>query len=132
MSEMIDTAAAVRLLQGMEDVAILCHKSPDGDTLGCGFALLYALQKLGKRVVVLCKDPLPDRYAYLGEGTHTDYVAVATHYGDSFQQMFRLVAIHDDAAFGFQLPCSLVDVQYNDIHAQVQSGFLSAEAGTQT
>ena len=42
MSEMIDTAAAVRLLQGMEDVAILCHKSPDGDTLGCGFALLYA------------------------------------------------------------------------------------------
>ena len=43
MSEMIDTAAAVRLLQGMEDVAILCHKSPDGDTLGCGFALLYAL-----------------------------------------------------------------------------------------
>ena len=44
MSEMIDTAAAVRLLQGMEDVAILCHKSPDGDTLGCGFALLYALQ----------------------------------------------------------------------------------------
>ena len=67
-----------------------------------------------------------------GEGTHTDYVAVATHYGDSFQQMFRLVAIHDDAAFGFQLPCSLVDVQYNDIHAQVQSGFLSTEAGTQT
>ena len=72
MSEMIDTAAAVRLLQGMEDVAILCHKSPDGDTLGCGFALLYALQKLGKRAVVLCKDPLPDRYAYLGEGTHTE------------------------------------------------------------
>lgn len=72
MSEMIDTAAAVRLLQGMEDVAILCHKSPDGDTLGCGFALLYALQRLGKRAVVLCKDPLPDRYAYLGEGTHTE------------------------------------------------------------
>ena len=71
MSEMLDTAAAVRLLQGMEDVAILCHKSPDGDTLGCGFALLYALQKLGKRAVVLCKDPLPDRYTYLGEGTQT-------------------------------------------------------------
>ena len=51
MSEMIDTATAVRLLQGMEDVAILCHKSPDGDTLGCGFALLYALQRLGKRAV---------------------------------------------------------------------------------
>ena len=53
MSEMIDTAAAVRLLQGMEDVAILCHKSPDGDTLGCGFALLYGWQKLGKRAVGL-------------------------------------------------------------------------------
>lgn len=57
MSEMIDTAAAVRLLQGMEDVAILCHKSPDGDTLGCGFALLYALQKLGKRVVAPVQGP---------------------------------------------------------------------------
>ena len=48
MSEMIDTAVAVRLLQGMEDVAILCHKSPDGDTLGCGFALLYASAEAGQ------------------------------------------------------------------------------------
>lgn len=72
MSEMIDTAAAVRLLQGMEDVAILCHKSPDGDTLGCGFALLYALQKLGKPRGGPVQGPAADRYAYLGEGTHTE------------------------------------------------------------
>ena len=66
-----------------------------------------------------------------GKGAHTDDVAIATHYGNGFEQVFGLVAIHDDATFGFQLPGTLVDVEHNDIHAQVKGCFLGAEAGTQ-
>lgn len=35
-----DYAKAAGLLTASEDIAILCHRSPDGDTLGCGYALL--------------------------------------------------------------------------------------------
>ena len=67
-----------------------------------------------------------------GKGTHSDNIAVTTHYGNGFQQMFRFVTVHDDTALCFQFPGSLIDVQYNDIHAQIEGGFLSAETGAQT
>ena len=54
-----DYTKAAGLLTASEDIAILCHRSPDGDTLGCGYALCLALLGLGKRARVLCSDPLP-------------------------------------------------------------------------
>ncbi len=63
-----DYAKAAGLLTASEDIAILCHRSPDGDTLGCGYALCLALLGLGKRARVLCSDPLPRRYQYLAQG----------------------------------------------------------------
>lgn len=63
-----DCAKAARLLTESEDVAILCHRSPDGDTLGCGYALCLALLGMGKRARVLCSDPLPRRYQFLARG----------------------------------------------------------------
>lgn len=44
-------AAAVRLLQDADDVALACHVNPDGDALGSMLALAQSLQSLGKRVV---------------------------------------------------------------------------------
>lgn len=35
----IDEKAAARLLEGQDDYLILTHGHPDGDTLGCAFAL---------------------------------------------------------------------------------------------
>ena len=35
----IDEKAAARLLEGQDDFLILTHGHPDGDTLGCAFAL---------------------------------------------------------------------------------------------
>ena len=43
---------------------ILCHKNPDGDTVGCGSALYYALKALDKNAAVLCSDTIPARYAF--------------------------------------------------------------------
>lgn len=50
---------------------ILTHSSPDGDTLGAGYALYYGLKQLGKRVEVICPDLIPARYSYfLSETDH--------------------------------------------------------------
>ena len=61
----IDVKECARLLLEQDDILILTHAHPDGDTLGCGFALCRALQSLGKTVRVLCGDPIPERYEYM-------------------------------------------------------------------
>ena len=66
-----------------------------------------------------------------GEGTHTDEVAVAAHDGDGFEEVFALVAFHDDAAFGLQFPGTLIDVEHDDVHAEVEGCLLGGEAGAQ-
>ena len=59
--------AAARLLS-MDNVAILCHSHPDGDTMGSGYALCRALRDLGKNARVACADPLPRKMAYMAAG----------------------------------------------------------------
>ena len=49
---MTDHQTAQRLL-AMEDVLILTHRRPDGDTIGCAGALCLALRQLGKTAWVL-------------------------------------------------------------------------------
>lgn len=55
---------AARLLE-KDDILILCHKNPDGDTLGSGTALCHALRSLGKTAAVLCSDPIPPMFSYM-------------------------------------------------------------------
>jgi len=52
-------------LKEQDNILILCHQSPDGDTLGCGFGLYYALTALGKKAQVVCSDPIPPQFGYL-------------------------------------------------------------------
>jgi phosphoesterase RecJ-like protein len=59
--------AAAWLLQ-QQDITILCHQSPDGDTLGSGSALCRALRRLGKHAQVLCCDPVGSRFSFLFAG----------------------------------------------------------------
>ena len=57
-----DLHSACAQLQQAQDIYILCHKHPDGDTLGSGFALKHALTALGKRTRLLCSDEIPEKY----------------------------------------------------------------------
>ena len=66
----VDVKTAARLLGQMQDLLILCHQHPDGDTLGSAFALYYALGTLGIRARVLSPDPIPKRFDYLLTGYH--------------------------------------------------------------
>ena len=65
MSRPVDAAGAAQLLRDAEDIHILTHTFPDGDTLGCGFGLCRALRALGKRAQVLCADLIPEKYGYM-------------------------------------------------------------------
>lgn len=53
------------ILYNNDNINILTHKSPDGDTLGCGFALMYFLRNMGKKANVLNNEPFPKRYDFL-------------------------------------------------------------------
>ena len=65
MTERIDLAAAVQLLTQAEDILLICHKNPDGDTLGSAGALMHALRAMGKRTAIFCSDPIASRYDYM-------------------------------------------------------------------
>lgn len=62
----IDLNQAVEFLKNNDDFLILTHSHPDGDTLGCGFALCEALKSCGKNAVVRCGDTAPEKYSYMG------------------------------------------------------------------
>lgn len=62
---MIDYQELSGLLMAAEDIAILTHKSPDGDCIGSGLALCYWLRSKGKRANVLNSDGIPARYDFL-------------------------------------------------------------------
>ncbi len=54
----------VNFIKNNKNFLILTHASPDGDTLGAGYALYYGLKQLGKTVKVICPDALPQTYGY--------------------------------------------------------------------
>lgn len=65
MTGSVDLRSAVLRLRGADKVLILCHKNPDGDTIGSAGALCKALQALGKTAAVLCSDPIPKMYDFM-------------------------------------------------------------------
>ncbi len=73
MSQAVTVAQAAAKLREAQDIVILTHQYPDGDTLGCGYALCRALKALGKRVRVECADDIPEKYDYLFEGIETEH-----------------------------------------------------------
>lgn len=78
-TDFVDSKTAAQRLRSARNVLLLCHKNPDGDTIGCAGALTLALKSLGKTVAVLCNDPIPSLYDYMDlpwfDGSFTpDYV----------------------------------------------------------
>ena len=68
MSKAVTAAQAARLLLEANDILILTHQYPDGDTLGSGYALCRALLRAGRRARVACADPIPEKYDYMLDG----------------------------------------------------------------
>lgn len=64
-TEMLNLTQAVQRLQQADRILLLCHKNPDGDTIGSAAALYHALRAQGKTAAIACSDPIPDRYDYM-------------------------------------------------------------------
>ena len=65
MTQFISDSRAAELLRQADNILLLAHQYPDGDTLGSNFALCQALRSMGKQVRVLCGDPIPEKYDYM-------------------------------------------------------------------
>ena len=64
-TEMLNLTQAMQRLQQADRILLLCHKNPDGDTIGSAAALYQALRAQGKTAAIACSDPIPDRYDYM-------------------------------------------------------------------
>ena len=60
--ERIDVSRAAALLAAAEDILIVTHIRPDGDTAGSGCALCLGLRALGKRAFLASNPPSMARY----------------------------------------------------------------------
>ena len=59
---------AARFLLEADNIAIVTHRRPDGDTLGSAALLCRGLRQLGKQAHVLCNPEVTEKYAGLLEG----------------------------------------------------------------
>lgn len=101
MTEQIQIADAISRLVKADNVLLLCHKNPDGDTIGSAGALYWALRALGKQAAVLCADGIPAQYgymeipAYTGQFTPAFVVAVDVAsiqlFGDAIRDYTRQI-----------------------------------------
>lgn len=74
---MSDQDQVSALLQGAQSILVAMHVQPDGDTTGSALALWNGLTRMGKRVAVVCRDPLPERFTFLpGADRVVDWIKV--------------------------------------------------------
>lgn len=52
----------VSAIKSAQNILVVAHIQPDGDTLGSCFALNHMLKKLGKHSVIYCDDEIPPKY----------------------------------------------------------------------
>ena len=65
---MISLDDAAEYLRRADDIVILSHQFPDGDTFGSAAALCMALQSMGKRAKTRCRHAVSAKYAFMFRG----------------------------------------------------------------
>lgn len=63
-NNLITLKETAKFLKKNNNYCVLCHASPDGDTLGAAAALVIALKKMGKNAFIVCPDEIPEKYSY--------------------------------------------------------------------
>ena len=70
----IEKKQCIELINSHEEFLILSHEHPDGDTLGCAFALCEILRSMGKKRAFLCADEISADFSYMTDGFENDEV----------------------------------------------------------
>ena len=77
--EELDIKQTCRFLKERDNFLILCHATPDGDTLGSAYSLALGLTAIGKKCMIKCADEIPAKYDYFTsafENKEIDYETV--------------------------------------------------------
>lgn len=69
---LVDLQETARILESSDNILLLTHSHPDGDTLGSATALAYALKAKGKKVAVKCGDPIPKDFDFMFKELEND------------------------------------------------------------
>lgn len=87
----IDLNETANILENADNILLLSHSHPDGDTLGSASALARALISKGKRVRVECSDPIPKDFSFMFEGLE---------FGDFELELIAAIDIADTKLLG--------------------------------
>lgn len=69
---MLNCSETAAILKKWDNILVLSHASPDGDTLGSACALIRGLITMGKRVGFCCGDKIPHKFDYLFDGLNLE------------------------------------------------------------
>jgi phosphoesterase RecJ-like protein len=93
----IDVRETSEILKKAQNVLIISHKNPDGDTLGSAYALYYGLVSLGKKATIVCSDERPTKFDfYTNEHTKKSLLEIP----DEDFDLIVAVDVADQALFG--------------------------------
>ncbi len=70
----INIKECAALLRENDNFLVLSHEHPDGDTLGCAYALMRVLALLGKKRMFLCADEIPKGFSFISDGVQNDEI----------------------------------------------------------
>ena len=73
MAQILNKPETAEFLKSADDILILTHGNPDGDTLGSGFALLRGLRAMDKRVRLFCPDEIPTKFSFMADKIHYEH-----------------------------------------------------------
>ncbi len=66
MHSKYNTAAElIEWMRAHDSIGVVCHVSPDGDTIGSGLSLAEALRRMGKNACTMCQDEIPEMYHFM-------------------------------------------------------------------
>lgn len=107
---------AASALKEADNIVVISHLRPDGDTLGSAFALVTALKSIGKTACVLCHSPITPKYQLLTNGKE--------HLEAEFKPEFVVsVDVADTQLFGKTLHSYIGKVDLVFDHHPTNSGF---------
>ena len=65
MRTMRPLEAVMEAIRAAKKIALVCHVSPDGDTVGSALAMRLGLMEMDKQVTLFCQDKIPDVLSFL-------------------------------------------------------------------
>ncbi len=68
----INKKQCAQLIKDNDNFLVISHEHPDGDTLGCAFALCEILRLLGKKRDFICADNIPKDFYYMSDSFKGD------------------------------------------------------------